>query len=214
MLTILDAESSITAQYLLELRDQEIQKDNRRFEHNIERLSIIAGYELSKHLNYQENQTETQLAIAKTQHLADRLVINTILRAGLPVQRGLSQVFDKAELSFIAAGRKPNTSAVEIDLAYVATPELTGKVLIIADTMLATGKSIVDSYRALVERGGQPSRVFIVGIIASQAGIDYIKHHIPSADLVVCALDKELNKKFYIVPGLGDAGDLLYGPKL
>lgn len=214
MLTVLSEKVSIVNQYLLELRDKEIQKDSRRFERNLERLATIAGYELSKLLNYSEQIIETPLASAKAHRLKDELVINTIVRAGLPVQRSLAQVFDSAALSFIAAGRKPNTVEVEIDLAYVATPDLTGKVLIIADTMLATGKSLVDSYRALVELGGKPAKVFIVAIIASQPGIDYVQEHIPDAKLIVCALDKELNSKYYIVPGLGDAGDLLYGPKL
>jgi uracil phosphoribosyltransferase len=141
-------------------------------------------------------------------------VIATIIRAGLPVQHGLKQVFDEAELAFVAAGRKPETPAgVEIDLAYTAAPSLEGKVLIIGDTMLATGKSLVDSYNALVKSYGKPKQTYVVAVVGSKQGVAYAEEHIPGMQLFICAVDTELNDKFYIVPGLGDAGDLLYGEK-
>lgn len=214
MITVLNQEDSIVSQYLCELRDIEIQKDNKRFSHNLERLGMIAGYELSKQLNYQQRQTQTPLGTAETPILKDKIVLATILRAGLPVQQGVNAIFDDAELSFVAAGRKPETSAgVEIDLAYTASASMEGKVLILADTMLATGKSLVDSYESLVKSYGQPEHVYVVAVIASQAGVDYVSQNMPGADIIVSAVDPELNDKFYIVPGLGDAGDLLYGPK-
>lgn len=214
MLKILSGQPSVVDQYLSELRDVELQKNRPRFEQNLERLGQIAGYEVSRLLDYDKGETTTPLGHAESYKVKNRLVINTILRAGLPVQRGLKSVLDMAELSFIAAGRKPDTSAgVEIDLAYIATPEIKDKALIIADTMLATGKSIVDAYEALVNGFGQPSRVIVVAVIGSQAGVDYVQEHIKDVDLIVCAVDPELNSDYFIVPGLGDAGDLLYGPK-
>jgi uracil phosphoribosyltransferase len=214
MLTILSEQTSIVNQYLMELRDVELQKDRRQFERNLERLGTIAGYELSKQLSYTPRTTTTPLGTVDAPQLTSELVITTILRAGIPVQRGLSQVFDRTELSFIAAGRKPETPAgVEIDLAYVSTPDLTGKTLIIADTMLATGNSIVDAYNAIVAKGGQPQQTFVVAVVSAQPGIDFVQQHLPDVSIIVTVVDPELNDKFYIVPGLGDAGDLLYGFK-
>lgn len=211
---VLDAVTSVASQYLHELRDSAIQKDRRRFEENIERIGAIAGYEASKLLLYEEHQTETQLGIAKTNILTDEIVLNTILRAGLPLQRGVHSIFPMAELSFIAAGRKPETPAgVEIDLSYVATPSIEGKVLIIADTMIATGKSLVDGYNALVEHYGTPKQTIIIGVIASTIGVEYVREHIKDVQMIVGSVDEELDENFFIVPGLGDAGDLLYGPK-
>jgi uracil phosphoribosyltransferase len=214
MIKILDEEKSIIGQYLHELRDIDIQKDRRRFEENIERIGVIAGYEASKLLTFNEEQTTTQLGTATTSVLADRIVLNTILRAGLPLQRGVHSVLPMAELSFIAAGRKPETAAgVEIELSYVATPNLEGKVLIIADTMIATGKSLVDGYNALTEHYGMPTQTIIIGVIASKEGVAYVSQHIDGVSIIVGSVDDALDDRFFIVPGLGDAGDLLYGPK-
>lgn len=214
MVTILSKQASAISHYLRELRDVEIQKDPARFGRNVERLGLIAGYEISKKLEYNDHLTNTPLGQTNTPLPKDRLVLATVLRAGLALQHGLHQVFDQAELAFVAAGRKPETGKeVEIDLSYVAGPELNNKVLILADTMLATGKSLVESYEALVAKLGKPKRVFVVSVIASQAGVDFVAKQIPEAELFVCAVDPDLNDKFYIVPGLGDAGDLLYGTK-
>jgi uracil phosphoribosyltransferase len=215
MTTVLNTGSSIVNQYLRELRDVELQKDNFRFEHNLELLGMIAGYELSKQLAYSDHITTTPLGTATTPLLSDDVVLSTILRAGLPVHRGIHRILRDAEVSFVAAGRNPDSShGVTIDLAYVAAPKLDGKVLIIADTMLATGHSIVEAYQALSKDHGQPRRLFVVAVIASKAGLAYLSEHLPDAELIVCAVDAELNDNYFIVPGLGDAGDLLYGEKL
>lgn len=214
MITDLSQQNSIVNQYLRELRDVEIQKNSQHFEQNLERLGMIAGYELSKQLSYKDQQTTTPLGTVNTPILKDKIVLATILRAGLPVQKGVKAIFDEAELSFVAAGRKPETAAgVEIDLAYTASPRMEGKILVIADTMLATGKSLVDTYEALAKSYGTPDNVYIIAVIASQQGVDYVSGNIPNVDIIVSAVDPELNDKFFIVPGLGDAGDLLYGPK-
>jgi uracil phosphoribosyltransferase len=210
----LSEHKSVVNNYLLELRDVEIQKDKRRFENNLEQVGRLAAYELSKQLEFEDCETTTQLGRVSAPIVKDKIVIATILRAGLPMQRGITSVFQEAELAFIAAGRKPETEhRVEIDLAYVATADLTGKTLIITDTMLATGSSILDSYNALVKYG-RPSRLFIVCAIASKTGVEFIEKNIPEAEIVTAVVDPDLNDKFYIVPGLGDAGDLLYGEKL
>ncbi len=214
MITILSDQSSIISQYMRELRDETLQKDQTRFGQNLEKLGMIAGYELSKRLDYKDHATETPLGTANTPILKDKVVLATVLRAGLPLQHGLQQVFTNAEQAFVGAGRKENTGkGVEIDLSYMAAPRLDGKVLILADTMLATGNSLVDAYHALIQNG-TPSKVFIVSVIASQAGVDFLTKGLPEADLFICAIDEQLNGKYYIVPGLGDAGDLLYGSKL
>jgi uracil phosphoribosyltransferase len=210
----LNKSDSIINTYLRELRDVDIQKDRARFERNLERLGFLAGYEVSKLLEYTDHATTTPLGTINTPLLKDKVTIATILRAGLPVQRGVKQVFDEADMTFVAAGRKPETPAgVEIDLAYTASSSLEGRVLIIADTMIATGKSLVDSYNSLAASYGQPSKVFVVGVIGSEAGVKYVQDNISGVELVVCAVDKDLNDQYFIVPGLGDAGDLLYGPK-
>ncbi len=214
MITILSDQSSIVSQYLRELRDVTLQKDQARFGQNLEKLGMIAGYELSKQLDYKDHATETPLGTTNTPVLKDKVVLATVLRAGLPLQRGLQQVFTTAEQAFVGAGRKENTGkGVEIDLSYMAAPQLDGKVLILADTMLATGHSLVDAYHALIQ-SGMPRKVFIISVIASQAGVDYLTKELPEAELYICAVDQKLNDQYYIVPGLGDAGDLLYGPKL
>lgn len=214
MIKILGEETSIVNQYLHELRNVEIQQDRERFRNNVERIGMIAGFEASKLLGFEELETQTPLGKIDTPVLKDRIILNTVLRAGLPLQQGIHKVLSMAELSFIAAGRKPETAAgVEIDLSYVATPPIEGKVLIIADTMIATGKSLVDAYRALVDHYGKPVKTIIIGVIASRQGIDYVSAEIEHADIIVGAVDKELDHNFFIVPGLGDAGDLMYGPK-
>lgn len=210
----LSAKTSILSQYLHELRDVEIQKDKRRFERNLERIAAILAYELSKQLEYASHETATPLGKIDTLVIRDKIVVATILRAGLPMQKGVASVFDEAEQAFVAAGRKSESkTGVEIDLSYVASGDLSDKTLIIADTMLATGHSIVDAHNALVQHG-QPAKTFIVCAIASQPGLEYVDKNLPQAEILAAAVDPELNDKFYIVPGLGDAGDLLYGPKL
>jgi uracil phosphoribosyltransferase len=214
MVTVLSSQTSVVSDFLRELRDTKLQLNQRQFERNLERIGIIAGYEASKRLAYTSVMTTTPLADAETEVLDDKIVLATILRAGLPLQRGVQTVFDSAELAFIAAGRKPETPAgVEIDLSYVAGPRLDDKVLIIADTMLATGKSLVDTYRALTTDYGSPVRTIIICVIASQPGVTYVSASIPNVEIIAGAVDPKLDDNFFIVPGLGDAGDLTYGPK-
>lgn len=213
--TILSQQASIINQYLYELRDINIQKNPALFHRNIERIGMIAGYELSKQLRYRDHTTTTPLDTIKVPVLDEQLVIATILRAGLPLQRGIHSALDGAKLAFVAAARaSEGTDSVQIKLDYIAAPSLEDTVLVLADTMLATGNSIVDSYEALIEKHGTPRRVFIVSVIASEAGVAFVSSKLPKAELIVGTVDPTLNDHFYIVPGLGDAGDLLYGPKL
>ncbi len=214
MIKILSAKPSAVSQFLHELRDVELQTDRRRFHDNVERLGVIAGYEISRLLHYREHSTKTPLGSAAGQLVDEPLVLATIMRAGLPLQQGIHQVLPMAELAFIGAARKSESAAgVEIELSYVATPPLAGKTLIIADTMIATGQSLVDTWQALTEGYGMPARTIVAGIIASRQGADHVHDSIPGLDLIVAAVDDKLDHNFYIVPGLGDAGDLLYGPK-
>ncbi|HEX3082010.1 MAG TPA: uracil phosphoribosyltransferase, partial [Candidatus Saccharimonadia bacterium] len=163
---------------------------------------------------YERHDTKTPLGTASTNLLNDQVVLNTILRAGLPLQRGISQILDAAELSFVGAARKPETAAgVEIELSYAATPRLEGKVLVMADIMVATGKSLVTTYQALTSHYGTPARTIIVGVIGSEPGVKYVQEQLPDAALILCAIDPKLDHNYFIVPGLGDAGDLLFGPK-
>jgi len=211
---VLSDHNSVISEYLHELRDVELQKDRRHFVQNLETLGTIAGYELSKLLEYKQVTTTTPLGTAVTPLLTDEMVIATILRAGLPVHRSLCQLFPAAQPAFIGAARKPETDGkIEIELSYTAGPKLNDKILVIADTMLATGKSIVETYEALTKTHGHPKQVYIVAVIASQPGVDYVTKHLPDCEIIACVVDPELNERSFIVPGLGDAGDLLYGEK-
>ena len=204
---------SIVGEYLHEIRDVEIQKDRMRFVKNLERLGVISAYEISKELRYSAAEAHTPLAVAKTKTLAAQPVIATIIRAGLPPHNGFLQVFDKADSAFTAAYRQLGKDGViESVIGYASCPKLDGRPLIIADTMIATGTTIVDIYNKLMEYG-QPSQVFVSGIIVSSPAIEYLKTHIPNITLYAAAIDDELNDKFFIVPGLGDAGDISYGEK-
>lgn len=204
---------SILDEYLCEIRDVNIQKDRMRFVKNLERIGFISAYEISKELEYQPTKTQTPLSIAKTKTLSKQPVIATVIRAGLPMHGGFVQVFDKADSSFMAAYRKKgNDGNMESVIEYASSPKLDNRPLIIADTMIATGTTIVDIYNKLMEYG-TPSQVFISGVILSRPAIEYIKQHIPSVVLYTAAIDEELDDRFYIVPGLGDAGDISYGEK-
>ncbi len=210
--------NSLVSQYMSELRDKEIQKDRLRFRANVHRLGQIMAYEISKTLDYKTIDTETPLAVAKTNVIADQVVLATILRAGLPLHEGFLTFFDKAENAFVSAYRKydahdPNKFDVKTE--YLACPSIAGKVLCIVDPMLATGLSMALAYKALIARGC-PKHVHVASIVATDQAIEYVKQTIPNANLTVwaCDIDHELNEHSYIVPGLGDAGDLLYGEKL
>jgi uracil phosphoribosyltransferase len=207
-------QNTIANQFLVELRDRQIQKDSWRFRKNLERLGELFAYEISKTLNYHEIATETVLGSKNTHVLTQQPVLATILRAGLPLYQGFLNIFDKAESAFIGAYRGEHTEDDSFDIVqgYTVTPSLDGKVLILIDPMLATGKSMLAVYESLLFYG-KPTHTHIVACIASKAGVEFIEKHIPQASIWVGDTDAELNVKSYIVPGLGDAGDLAFGNK-
>lgn len=212
----LGASNSSLNNYVAQLRDRIIQKDRLRFRTNLERIGSIFGYEISKTLSYSVKEVETPLGIASVPTLDDKVVASTILRAGLPLHKGILDVFDNAENAFIAAYRKYDKGDdFHIQIEYATAPKLTGKILILADTMLATGASIEVAYNKLSE-DGHPKHTHLVCPIASAFAVDYLKKHLLSDDITLwtAAIDEELTSHSYIVPGLGDAGDLCFGEKL
>ena len=212
----LSQNNSIFTQFLNEIRDENIQKDGMRFRRNMERIGEIFAYEISKTLNYQPSETITPLGTAETVKLSEEPVVATILRAGLPMHFGILNYFDKAQNAFVSAYRKHHKdNTFEIALEYVACPDLTDKVVILCDPMLATGSSMVLTYKALLAKG-KPRHTHLATAIASQQGVDYVKSHMPDSNFTLwCgAIDEELTAQAYIVPGLGDAGDLAFGSKL
>jgi len=212
----LDTENSVLKQFISEIRDVTIQSDKMRFRRNIERIGEVLGYELSKTLNYNSKNITTPLGIKSTFLSDDQLVLCSILRAGLPIHQGLLNYFDRAENAFISAFRHHpnNDDNFEVIVKYLAAPSLEKKVLIMADPMLATGKTLENTYNAL-KPYGTPSQIHIVSVIGSKTGVAYIEDVFPkNTHLWVATIDENLNNKGYIVPGLGDAGDLSYGIKL
>lgn len=208
---------SVVNRYMLELRDIEIQKDPLRFRTNLDRIGQIMAYEISKRLNYEEVDVQTPLGVAKCRQPADQVVLATILRAGVPFHHGFLNYFDKAENAFVSAYRryKEKGDSFEVLIEYLASPSIEGKTLVIVDPMLATGSSMELAYRALLTKG-KPAKIHVASVIASQKSVDYIKSTFP-ADITTLWLgdvDAHVNDHSYIVPGLGDAGDLAYGPKL
>ena len=213
MVHILSKEFSLVSEFLHELRDKEIQQDRARFRKNIERIGQIAAYEISKEMNYDLHFTNTPLGIAQVKKLNEQPVIATILRAGLPLQKGISDMFDQADLAYISAYRKhTNDTEFEIVLEYFATPDINDRIIILCDPMLATGQSLVQTYQAIRKRG-IPKKVYLVSVIGSKQGVDYVTKHIPNADLWIGVIDDKLDANGYILPGLGDAGDLSFGVK-
>ena len=213
MVHILSKEFSLVSEFLRELRDKEIQQDRARFRKNIERIGQIAAYEISKEMNYDLHFTNTPLGIAQVKKLNEQPVIATILRAGLPLQKGISDMFDQADLAYISAYRKhTNDTEFEIVLEYFATPDINDIIIILCDPMLATGQSLVQTYQAIRKRG-IPKKVYLVSVIGSKQGVDYVTKHIPNADLWIGVIDDKLDANGYILPGLGDAGDLSFGVK-
>ncbi|HET8753376.1 MAG TPA: uracil phosphoribosyltransferase [Salinimicrobium sp.] len=209
-------ENSILNQFILEIRDASIQKDRMRFRRNIERIGEILGYEMSKNLAFSEKEVSTPLGISKIQIPKDDLVICSILRAGIALHHGLLNYFDLAESSFISAFRHhPNNDAeFEIVVEYLASPSLDNKTLILADPMLATGRSLVSVYNSL-KKIGNPKQVHIVAVIGAKKGIELAASEFPeNTHLWIATIDENLNEKGYIVPGLGDAGDLAFGAKI
>ncbi|UIR55338.1 uracil phosphoribosyltransferase [Sphingobacterium sp. SRCM116780] len=213
MLTILSTQNSIANQYIAELRDVQIQQDRMRFRRNLERLGEIFAYEISKTLTYAPKDVETPLGIASTQMLLEQPVLATILRAGLPMHQGLLNIFDHSDSAFIAAYRHTKKSGeFEVRKEYVNTPDLDHKVVILSDPMLATGRSAVLCCKDLLSDYAI-KELHLVVAIASEEGIKHVQAFLPKAHIWVGAVDNELTSKAYIVPGLGDAGDLAYGNK-
>jgi uracil phosphoribosyltransferase len=210
------AENSLLNQFVAELRDINIQKDSMRFRRNIERIGEILCYELSKTLNYKVSTIQTPFGHKTMALPLNNLVLCSVLRAGLPLHRGLLNYFDKSENAFISAYRHHPEGGNEFDVIvkYFAAPALGGKTLILTDPMLATGKTLENVLKAL-KNHGQPKQIHIISVIGSTTGIAYVKSVFPeNTHLWIAAIDDELTAKGYIIPGLGDAGDLAYGTKL
>ena len=205
---------SLVNQYMMELRDENIQKDMMRFRTNIKRIGEIVAYEISKTLDYKEVDTKTCLGTAKSHAVAEDVVLATILRAGLPLHQGLHEFYDHAENAFVSAYRKYiSEENFKIHIEYIAAPLINDKTLILADPMLATGSSMELAYEALLTKG-TPKKIHLVAVIASKQAIEFIKDKFPEdTTLWVAAIDDVINEHKYIVPGLGDAGDLAYGEK-
>ena len=215
MVQIIGNQNSVFNQFIAEIRDETIQQDSLRFRRNIERLGEIMSYEISKTFTYEKREIITSLGIANVQMIKEQPVIASILRAGLPLHQGVLNYFDRAENAFISAYRKHHKNGTfDIQLEYLASPDLNDKVLVLCDPMLATGSSIVLTYKALLSRG-KPRHTHIVTLIASSEGLEFAKRNFPENVTIWCgAVDEELTAKSYIVPGLGDAGDLAYGQKM
>ncbi|WP_071147716.1 uracil phosphoribosyltransferase [Bacteroides ihuae] len=207
--------NSILNQYVAEIRNVEVQNDRLRFRRNIERIGEIMAYELSKSFAYSAKDIQTPLGIASVNTSDNKLVLSTILRAGLPFHQGFLSYFDDAENAFVSAYRKyKDTLKFDIHIEYIASPRIDGKTLIITDPMLATGGSMELSYQAMLTKG-HPAEIHVVSVIASQRAVDHIASVFPQDITTIwcAAIDPEINDHSYIVPGLGDAGDLAYGEK-
>ncbi|MBN1986201.1 MAG: uracil phosphoribosyltransferase [Prolixibacteraceae bacterium] len=213
---VLGNNHSVVDQYLAEIRDEAIQKDPLRFRENLYRLGEIFAYEISKTLDFEVSQVTTPLGMAHVPKLQKQPVLATILRAGLAMHNGLLRILDRAENCFISAFRKYNADGkFEIEFEYMASPSLDDKVVILSDPMLASGKSMEIGYEALFSKG-TPAHIHLVAIIASRQGVDYVREKIKAENVTLWlgAVDNEMTAKSYIVPGLGDAGDLAYGEKI
>jgi uracil phosphoribosyltransferase len=210
----LGSENTIFNQFIAEIRDVNIQGDSMRFRRNCERLGEVFAYEISKRLTYKKQEVVTPLGVAEMSLLKEQPVLATILRAGLPLHQGLLNYFDKADNAFVSAYRKHHKDgSFVIEAEYMASPDLTDRTVILSDPMLASGASMVEIYKLLLEKG-KPSNLHVVTLIASVEGVNYIKKHLPEDTTVwVGAVDDELTAQSYIVPGLGDAGDLAFGAK-
>ena len=210
-----DDNHSVISQYMMELRNVDIQHDMLRFRRNLERIGEIMAYEISKTFNYRQVEITTPLDTATCNVIADKVVLGTIFRAGVPFHLGFLNTLDQAENAFVSAYRKyKEKENFDVCIEYLASPRIDGKTLILADPMLATGASMELSYRALLTKG-EPEKIHIASVIASQVAIDYIRERFPDDKTTVWvgAIDPEINSHSYIVPGLGDAGDLAYGIK-
>ncbi len=210
--------NSVINQYVAEIRDVDIQKERLRFRRNIERIGELMAYEMSKELTYSVKQVQTPLGVAQVSTPDDELVVATVFRAGLPLHQGFLNVFDRAGNAFVSAYRyykDKECRELDVHIEYIASPNLTGKTLLLADPMLATGESMELAWKAFLSKG-TPKRLLIASVIASRQGVEHLQQVFPNDDIALwcAAIDPELNERSYIVPGLGDAGDLAYGEKL
>lgn len=217
MIHILNKENTILNKFIAQIRDREVQRDSMRFRRNLERVGEVMSYEISRDLDYKTQIVLTPLGEAAVEMISDKIVVATILRAGLPMHQGFLNYFDDAESAFVSAYRKSSKDgSFKVKVEYVSNCSLEGKTLILVDPMLATGTSLVLAYEALIAKGGEPEHTHIASVIASEQGVDYVTRHLPSRSttLWLGAVDAELTSRSYIVPGIGDAGDLAFGEKL
>ena len=217
MLHILNSQNTILNKFVAEIRDKSIQKDSMRFRRNLERIGEVMAYEISKTFEYAVKVVETPLGEASVAMISDQVVIATILRAGLPFHQGFLNYFDDAQNAFVSAYRKSTKDGkFTVKVEYISCGELEGKTLLLVDPMLATGSSLVLAYNALCERGGQPAHTHVAAVIASEQGVEYVEKNMPKRTTTIwcAAVDEELTSRAYIVPGIGDAGDLAYGEKI
>lgn len=213
MTFLLSDTHSIGCHFLAEMRDAQIQQDSMRFRRNMERLGEIFAYEISKEMQYTDTEFETSLGTATVPIMKELPVLATILRAGLPLHQGLLNFFDRSDSAFISAFRKTTKGGnFIIEMEYISTPTLNNKIVIVSDPMLATGKSMVLCCKELLNKY-QIKELHIVSVIASTEGVEHVRANLPKAKLWLGAIDEEMTTKAYIVPGLGDAGDLAYGAK-
>lgn len=214
MVNLLSKGNSLFNQFLAELRSSSIQTDRARFRRNMERCGELFAYEISKKLSWQNQEVHTSLGSTEIALLQTQPILATILRAGLPLHQGLLNYFDQADCAYISAYRKPKKSGdFVIEIEYVSTPDMEDRTLIISDPMLATGRSMVLCAKELLSRA-DIKQLHIVSVIASAEGLEYVKRNLPKAQIWLGAVDEELTTKAYIVPGLGDAGDLAFGAKV
>lgn len=213
MVINLSEKNSLVNNWISEIRDVNIQADRMRFRRNLERIGEVAAYEISKTLKFEDREIQTPLGTSVCRVLADQPVLGTILRAGVPLHHGMLNYFDQADNAFISAYRKHHRDgSFEISLEYVSCPDLTDRVLILCDPMLATGSSLVKTIHFLKDEG-VPKNIHVVCAIACTVGIEYVRREQPGVTIWCGDIDDELTAKGYIVPGLGDAGDLSYGTK-
>jgi uracil phosphoribosyltransferase len=216
MVTQLSEENSVANHFLAELRDVQVQKDPMRFRRNLERMGEVMAYEISKTLDYAEREVRSPLGVANMSLPAEQPVLATILRAGLPLHQGLLNYFDRADNAFVSAYRKhrKGEDGFDVEVEYLSSPSIDDRNLVISDPMLASGRSMVLVHKALM-RMGRPKAVHIVAVIASTEGVEYVQKHLPAnIHYWIGAIDEEMTAEAYIVPGLGDAGDLAYGNKV
>ena len=214
----LGARNTVLNQYVAELRDVHVQNDRMRFRHNVQRIGHVMAYEISKTLVYKSVEVQTPLAVAQASIPVDDIVIGTVFRAGLPLHQGFLDIFDKAGNAFLSAYRyytDRECHNIDVHIEYIAAPNLDGCTFILVDPMLATGESMSLAYKAFLTKG-KPGRLIMASVIAAEEGIEHLQKFFPSEDveLYCAAIDPELNERRYIVPGLGDAGDLMYGEKI